>query len=116
MHEMSLVQDVVKIVLKHAEQNEVKKVAGVFLRVGEMRDVIDEWMQRFFDHLSKGTVAEGAVLTVERVPVSFRCRCDHTFTIKIQERKDIVCPHCGGRDITMISGREFEIEGISVPK
>ncbi len=114
MHEMSMVQDVVGIVLKHALGNDVQQVDSVFLKVGEIRDVVDEWMQRFFDYLAKGTVAEGAKLVIDRVPVRFSCGCGHLFPIEMRERQDIVCPRCGGRNVTMISGREFIVEGISV--
>ncbi len=114
MHELSVVQDVVKIVLDHAEKNGVHKVLGVNLRVGELRDVVDEWMQRFFDYLSKDTIAEGAKLNINWVPVSFRCSCEKTFSVNMKEKRYVTCPRCNGTDVTLVSGREFEIEGIEV--
>ena len=114
MHELSITQDVVKIVLDHAEKNGVRKVLSVNIKAGELRDVVEEWMQRFFDYLSKGTIAEGAKLKIERVPVIFRCRCGETFPVNIKERRDIACPQCKGGDVALISGREFEIVGIEV--
>ena len=114
MHELSITQDVVKIVLEHAEKNGAQKVLSVNLRVGELRDVVEEWMQRFFDYLSKGTLAEGAKLKIERLPVIFSCSCGETFSANIKEKRDITCPRCEGRDVTLISGREFEIIGIEV--
>jgi hydrogenase nickel incorporation protein HypA/HybF len=114
MHELSITQDVVKIVLEHAEMHGVHKVVGVNLRVGELRDVVDGWMQRFFDYLSKGTVAEEAKLKIERVPVIFRCACEETFMVNIRETREIVCPHCNGANVILVSGREFEVQGIEV--
>jgi hydrogenase nickel incorporation protein HypA/HybF len=114
MHELSVIQDVVKIVLSYAEKNGVHKVLNVSLKVGELRDVVDEWMQRFFDYTSKGTIAEGAQLKIERVPVVFQCNCGETFSVNIKEKREIACPQCKGGNVTLIAGREFEIIGIEV--
>jgi hydrogenase nickel incorporation protein HypA/HybF len=114
MHELSITQDVLKIVLEHAEMNGVNKVVGVNLRVGELRDVVEEWMQRFFDYLSRGTLAEGAKLKIEWLPLVFRCACEETFSANIREKREITCPDCGGKEFALISGREFEIQGIEV--
>ena len=114
MHELSITQDVVKIVLEHAQMHGVRKVVGVNLRVGELRDVVDEWMQRFFDYLTKDTIAEGAQLKIERVPVVFRCAYDETFPVNIRDRGDIACPCCNGTNVVLVSGREFEVQGIEV--
>jgi hydrogenase nickel incorporation protein HypA/HybF len=114
MHELSITQDVVKIVLDHAQKHEVRKVMCVNLRVGELRDIVDEWMQRFFDYLTKGTIAEGAKLKIERIPVAFRCVCGETFTVNIRERSEIACPRCHDTNVSLISGREFDVLGLEV--
>ncbi len=87
MHELSIVQNVVNIVLDHAERNGAQKVLSVSLRVGELRDVVDDLIQRFFDYLSKDTIAEEARLKIERLPVIFRCKCGETFSVHITERR-----------------------------
>jgi hydrogenase nickel incorporation protein HypA/HybF len=117
MHEMAVVEDVLKVSLKHAGMNNASKIVSIVLRVGEMRDVIDEWMQRFFDFLSRGTIAEGAKLRIMRTPVLFRCACGETFPVtmdKIRESTKASCPSCNGKDTFFCSGREFEIIGIEV--
>ena len=114
MHELSITQDVVKVVLEDAERHGAHRVVNVSLRIGELRDVVEEWMQRFFDYLSKGTMAEGAKLKIEWVPVVFRCDCEETFSANIRESRGIICPGCGGKGFALISGREFEIQGIEV--
>jgi len=49
MHELSVMEGILNVVLKHARQNGVQRVVAVSLRVGEMTDLVDEWMQRYFD-------------------------------------------------------------------
>lgn len=114
MHEIAVTQDVVKIVLEYAQRYGVRKVVGVNLRVGELRDVVEEWMQRFFDCLTKDTIAEGAKVRIEQVPVLFQCGCGETFTVNIREKREITCPICKGTNVALISGREFDVQGIEV--
>jgi len=115
MHELPVTESILRIVLRHAEEAKAGKVVSVSLRIGELSDVIDEWLQRYFDYLSKGTLAEGAELRVERMPVVFRCEvCGDSFQVNIREVKDVVCPACGGGKATFVSGREFFIKAIEV--
>ena len=64
MHELPVTESILKIVLKHARVSGVRKVRTIRLIVGKLSDLEDEWIQRYFDYLSKGTVAEGARLGV----------------------------------------------------
>ena len=121
MHELAVTQHVFNIVLRHAESNGAKKVIGVNLRIGELRDIVDDWMQKFFDHLSRGTIVEGAKLNIERLPIVFRCECGESFPVNFKEflgggkgEEGITCPHCGGAKAALFSGKEFEIQGIEV--
>jgi hydrogenase nickel incorporation protein HypA/HybF len=115
MHELPVTENILKVVLRHAEEAKAGKVVRVSLRIGELSDIIEEWLQRYFDYLSKGTLAEGAVLQVERTPVIFRCEdCGESFPVKVREVHDIAWPSCGGGKATFVSGREFFIKNIEV--
>lgn len=115
MHELSIMESVLRTVLKHAEKNQVTKIVAVNLQIGELSDFIDEWMQRYFDHLSKGTLAEGALLKVERTPIVFSCKaCAHSFALSKEELDGVQCPGCGGRELNLEAGREFYIKDIEV--
>lgn len=117
MHEMSVTEDVLKIAVRHAEMNGAGQVVTINLRIGELRDIVDEWMQRFFDYLSGDTIAAGAVLRIERLPIRFSCDCGETFPVthkSMLEDKTIPCPRCQREDTVLFSGREFEIQSIEV--
>ncbi len=104
-----------KIVLRHGKAAGANRIVSVSLRIGELNDVIEEWLQRYFDYLGKGTIAEGAVLRIERVPVIFRCEgCGESFPVRIREVRDVACPACKGAKATFVSGREFFIKAIEV--
>jgi hydrogenase nickel incorporation protein HypA/HybF len=115
MHELSVVDSILKVVLKHAAMNGVEKVVAVGLRIGELSDLVDEWVQHYFDYLSKDTIAAGATLRIERSPVIFRCEnCGEDFSVQVRETKKFVCPACGGEKVSLVSGREFYIKNIEV--
>lgn len=103
-----------KIVLKHAEENGANRVVSIQLQVGELRDLTEEWMQRYFDYLSEGTVAGGGKVLITRIPVAFRCgACAHKFNADIRQ-DNLLCPACGFESCELITGNEFLIESIGV--
>lgn len=110
MHELPVMREVLGVVLKHARRHGVEKVYVVQMRVGELSDLEEEWMQRYFQHLAAGTLAEGAVLKIERVPADMECRsCEHRFRPDWMGRERIVCPCCAARDCVLVSGREYTV-------
>ena len=108
MHELPITESILKIVLKHAETNNVRQVVAIHLQVGKLSDLEDEWIQRYFDYLSKGTLAEGAKLKIERMPIMLQCSaCSTSYEAEATKLGDIVCPNCGQKDSTLLSGREY---------
>ncbi len=115
MHELPIVQSLFDICLKHAAANSVNKVIAVNLKVGEISDLQDEWIQRYFDFLAKGTVVEGARLRIERVPLVMRCRkCSESFPVDIRRGGAVACPRCQAADFAYVSGREYTVDSMEV--
>lgn len=114
IHELAVTEGVLKIVLKYAKENKARRVASIHLQVGELRDLTEEWMQRYFDYLSHGTIAEGGKIVIRRTPVTLECVvCADSFNADIRQ-DNILCPGCGSTKIELVSGREFLIESIGV--
>jgi len=115
MHELPITESILKIVLKHAEMNNARKVLAIHLQVGKLSDLEDEWIQRYFDYLSKGTLAEGAKLKIERTPIMVQCHaCSTAYEAEIARMDDLVCPACGEKGGTLLSGREYFIKEMEV--
>lgn len=115
MHELSVTESIVNIVVKRALADKAEKVLTIHLKIGEMTDLVGECIQQYFDYLSKGTIAEGAILSIEKSPVAFQCAdCSTTFPVSLKESGKIVCNQCGGDNVTLISGREFYVKHIEV--
>ena len=69
MHEYSIAQSIMQIVLAEAERAGARKVLKVYLKIGNLAGVLPESLHFCFDFLSKTTIAENAALSIEKVPV-----------------------------------------------
>ena len=112
MHELTITQSILSIALEKAGTAGAARITRINLVIGELSGVVDESVQLYFDSLSRDTVAAGASLSFERVPVRLRCRdCDTVFT---PANAAWACASCGGQGLEIIAGRECHIESIEV--
>ena len=65
MHELGVTRSIVDVVLRNAQAQQAKQVLSVSLVIGEMRNLEEEWVQRYFDRCAKGTLAEGAKIKIQ---------------------------------------------------
>jgi hydrogenase nickel incorporation protein HypA/HybF len=109
MHELSLSSAVLATTLKHADG---RRVSAINLRIGRLRQVIPDSLEFYFEFVSRETVCEGARLEMEVIDARLRCRpCGTEWAIEIPAFR---CPTCGGSEVEVASGDEFEVESIEV--
>jgi hydrogenase nickel incorporation protein HypA/HybF len=109
MHELSLSSAVLATTLKHADG---RRVSAINLRIGRLRQVIPDSLEFYFEFVSRETVCEGARLEMEVIDARLRCRpCGTEWAIEIPAFR---CPSCGGSEVEVASGDEFEVESIEV--
>lgn len=115
MHELAVTRNIVDVVVRNATSQGASRVLRVKLIVGKMRNFEREWVQRYFDRCAKGTVAEGAQLDIEYVPIVFYCNsCGATFQLKMGTMQRMRCAECGSDDYNMITGGELLIKEMEV--
>ena len=117
MHELPLTQNILDTALRYARQTNSQKVVTIVLRLGALRDIKKEWIQHYFNYISRGTIAENAEILVVADPVVCHCRdCGKDFEIDRDgiASENILCPVCQEQNYTLISGKAFRIEGIEV--
>lgn len=113
MHETTLVNNVVEIVLKEAGALEVEKVTAVYLTIGNLRDIAEDLFEGVFGYLTRGTIAQGAELVIRRIPITLRCKtCGYVFHFNVRDESTHQCPMCLERNYTIHSGLEFSVDGI----
>ena len=114
MHELKIAEELIGIITKVAESENLKKVTKVNIQFGKMIQIVPDIFQFVFDSAVKGTVAKGAKLHLEILPVKFACnKCKEETEI---EDLIFVCPYCGANDLELIQGRETIVESIEGEK
>ena len=112
MHELSITQSMLDLVLEQAEKAGAKEVGRINLVIGEMSGVVEECVEFYFGFLSKGTLAERATLSFTMISPKARCRnCDKLFELK---EFDWACPYCQGNNMEIVAGKELLVESIEV--
>ena len=134
MHELSLAGAVIDTAERHAAG---RRVLLIQLRLGELRQVVPDSLAFYFEHVARGTLCEGATLEYETVPATLGCsECGSTWPLtatlgsgsatwgqtppggarpQVAARQvSFRCPRCGGADVAVQSGDEFEVESIEV--
>jgi hydrogenase nickel incorporation protein HypA/HybF len=108
MHEMAIVEGLMRILEKQAAQHGASRIVRVTVKVGRLRAVEPQQLAACFEMFAEGTVAEGAQLVVDEVAVRARCKgCGAEFEVP---RYRFECPTCTGGDVDVIAGQELYIE------
>ena len=112
---LALTRNVVETVVTESEKAGATRVKTVYLVIGYARDIIDDLFEGCFEFLSRGTVAHGAELVIERIPLTVRCNgCGMVYHIDVRNEETWPCPRCKERDYRVNSGMEFYISRIEV--
>ena len=110
MHELPVVQDLIKTLDKESKDRNINKITEINLVIGELSGIIGECVQTYFDLLSEGHTCEKAKLKFTFLPSTLVCReCGHEFP----HEKSFDCPLCGGAaKLKKGSGRDFYVRSI----
>lgn len=115
MHELAVTKSILKLALDYTTQNGGSEIIAIRLAIGEMRNLEEDWIQRYFEYISKGTLAEKAVIKVRKIHVVFLCKkCGQGFTPNLKEDKKMLCSYCGSFEYDLVSGRELIVEQLEV--
>ena len=113
MHELGLVNYVVKEVSKIAEENNVSKISSVTLEFGEVSGIVASYLYDYWDwYTKKYPIFEGSKLKCEEIPAVTWCdNCKITYST-VQYGK--TCPHCGSGKTWLLRGNEMRIKEVEV--
>jgi len=114
MHEVDLMQRALDIALEQAVQRGAQRIHRITFRVGAESGVAPEVIEMAFAIAIQGTLAAGAQLAIDPVPLICFCQaCDQEFQ---PADGDLLhtCPYCHNVGAEVRRGREFEITSIEL--
>lgn len=114
MHELAVSRSILSVVLRYAEEEKATKIVSIGISVGGLRGFVGEWMQRYFDYVSRGTIADQARLRISERPIMLGCACGERFAVTLESLRQPICPRCGQGDVELISGNELCVNDIEV--
>jgi hydrogenase nickel incorporation protein HypA/HybF len=112
VHELSVCQGLLKQVANVAEANAASAVRKIVIRLGPLSGVEPELLSRAFPLARAGTVANGAELVIERLPVRIACETCGAESEAPPNR--LVCAQCGDWRTKLVSGDEMVLASVEL--
>ena len=112
MHELSICQDLIAQVERVAFEHGAKAVDRIVVKVGPLSGVEVPLLEKAYSIACAGTVAEGAELVAESVPVRVACETCGAQTDAAINR--LVCGACGDYRTRLVSGDELILQSVEL--
>ena len=114
MHEFSICENLVNIVVSETEKlgpGQVRLVSAMVV-VGDLRQIVPDYLKQAYEILTKDTVAEGSALEISSAPVAFRCEnCGWQGEISKHEFR---CRACSSSRVEIVGGMELYLKNLEV--
>lgn len=109
MHEMGIMAAILEQASEAARQQGATRIRRIELAIGEHAGVVSEALSFAFEAMGPGSMAAGAELVIDLIPLSYRCpSCQGASTQGLQK-----CPDCG-LFYELATGRELNLIAIEV--
>lgn len=114
MHELPVTESILDIALRHAGEAGATRITDIHLVIGDLSSIVDDSVQFYWDIISEDTMAAGARLHFQRLPILLRClQCDHHYK---PAQEDFACPQCGSERVKIEQGEEFYLESVEIER
>ena len=121
MHEFAFAYNIFKVAEATAIKYNAKKISEVYLEIGELTLIVPELLKQSFRMATKGSIAEGARLTIEITPGKVRCRdCNKEGSVTLSEESYLTglqlfqCKHCSSNNTEIIEGKKANVKNIKI--
>lgn len=112
MHECTLMNTLLVRAESECRSAGATRVLAIRLLVGDFSGVEPFSLRSAFELLAPGTIAEGARLEIDRVPLCAECEaCSRQFRV---EAFQFLCPECRSGRTRILSGDELVLESLTV--
>lgn len=118
MHEFSTAVNIIEAVKRAAKSHGATRVRRITLQIGKLSMLNHDQLLFGMEIAAKGSVAEGAVISVEPLPTKARCKQCGIESVVSDEGSfyeiltSLVCPKCGAKNVDISQGRECIVKDI----
>lgn len=112
MHELSIAQNIIEIVLENLADDQKQLVKVVRVKIGKLTNILPDSLLFSFEALTKETSLDGTKLEIEHLPL--RIKCMDCGEITTSNEFIFSCQNCKGNRINIISGNEFLVSEIEL--
>lgn len=114
MHELAICQALMNQVESIAAERNATSVISIVIGMGPLSGVEAQLLKHAYPVASAGTVAEGARLVIEDLPVRVKCsQCGNESDVLPNK---LVCKVCGDWRTTLISGDEMMLMSLELER
>jgi len=111
VHEFGIAAEIVAAAVSEGEKHRAARIVTVTVRIGVLRGIVPDSLRMYFEHIVKGSPAEGAVLEIEEEPVLVSCPgCGETPASGLI----LSCPACGRDGVAVKGGDSLQIVSIDI--
>ena len=112
MHELSIAQELVRLIQKELSAHPGTRLKSAHVSLGALRQVEPTTLQFCFEAAVRDTPLAGAQLCIEPVEPAARCKqCGSEFKV---EDKWFECPRCAAVDSELLRGDELLLASLDV--
>ncbi len=112
MHELSLTENLVRVLQEQSVAQNFERVLSVHLEIGALSTLEPGSLEFCFEIVARGTIAENAKLEILRTPGVAICR-------KCNTRNELcaygeACKQCESFELEVIAGKDMTIKNVEV--
>ncbi len=110
MHELGLMDAVMKTVGRIVKEEGLTHVSRIVLEIGELSGAVPHFITDCYKAVVADTQYQDTELVLEMAPGIARCNdCQIKFRIDMEE---LCCPTCSGKNLTPLAGKDLTIKEI----
>lgn len=114
MHELAVCQALMNQVESIAAERNARSVVTITIGMGPLSGVEAQLLKHAYPVASAGTIAEGAELVIQDLPV--RIRCNRCGCESEAAPNKLLCAECGEWHTTLISGDEMMLMSVELER
>ena len=112
MHELAICQALMSQIENIAAERNASSVVSIVVGMGPLSGVEAQLLEHAYPVASAGTLAEGAKLVIQNLPVRVRCsQCGQESEVLPNK---LLCKECGDWRTTLISGDELMLMSVEL--